>query len=255
MKTILWDATRMSGGNDSIITKAAKRMIQNEAVIPQWAPSLLLMQLNDLLWRETNDIQIKKLWEYLCTYCYLPRLANKDVLENAIRAGLDSPEYFAFAAAFDGSRYIDLKFNQHINAIEHSGYLVKTNIAQAQLAEEEKQRQQSVQDDGDIKPTNTGSRDSVCPQPKRNVADIPTPELPKNRRFYMTALLDNTRINRDVQRLMEEVISHLTSMDGAQARISLEVDITVPNGLPHQIVRTVSENCQTLKVQSFGFEE
>jgi hypothetical protein len=234
-------------------------MIQNEAIIPQWAPSLLLMQLNDLLWRETNDIQIKKLWEYLCTYCYLPRLANRDVLENAIHAGLDSSEYFAFAAAFDGSRYIDLKFKQRIGIIEQSGYLVKTSVAQNQLVEEEKQRQQLVQDDGNIKPTNTGgSRDSAYPQPKRNDAgdvDTPTPEPPKNRHFYMATLLDNTRINRDVQRLMEEVISHLTSVDGAQAKISLEVDVTIPNGLSHQIVRTVSENCQTLKVQSFGFEE
>jgi hypothetical protein len=43
-------------------------------------------------------------------------------------------------------------------------------------------------------------------------------------------------------------------VDGAQAKISLEVDITVPNGFQHQIVRTVSDNCQTLNVQSFGFE-
>jgi hypothetical protein len=49
------------------------------------------------------------------------------------------------------------------------------------------------------------------------------------------------------------VYPHLSGR--AQARISLEVDVTVPNGLSHQIVRTVSENCQTLKVQSFGFEE
>jgi hypothetical protein len=39
----------------------------------------------------------------------------------------------------------------------------------------------------------------------------------------MATLLDNTRINRDVQRLMEEVVSHLASVDDAQARISLEV--------------------------------
>jgi hypothetical protein len=71
----------------------------------------------------------------------------------------------------------------------------------------------------------------------------------------MTAHLDNTRINRDVQRLVEEVISHLTTVDGSQAEISLEVDITVPHGLPSQIVRTVSENCRTLKVQTFGFDE
>jgi hypothetical protein len=44
-------------------------------------------------------------------------------------------------------------------------------------------------------------------------------------------------------------------VDGSQAEISLEVNITSPNGLPSQAVRTVSENCRTLKVQDFGFEE
>ncbi|MDR3279629.1 MAG: hypothetical protein LBT23_03865 [Synergistaceae bacterium] len=39
-----WDTIRISGGGDSIITKAAKKMLQNEAVITQWAPALLLME-------------------------------------------------------------------------------------------------------------------------------------------------------------------------------------------------------------------
>ena len=46
------------------------------------------MELDKLLWKERRDIQIKQLWEYLCTYCYLPRLAGYDVLEKAIRQGL-----------------------------------------------------------------------------------------------------------------------------------------------------------------------
>ena len=78
-KTIVWDTIRISGGNDSIITKAAKKMIQNESIITLWAPALLLMELDNLLWSESDSIAIKKLWEYLCTYCYLPRLASEKV--------------------------------------------------------------------------------------------------------------------------------------------------------------------------------
>ena len=71
----------------------------------------------------------------------------------------------------------------------------------------------------------------------------------------MSAQLDNTRIGRDVQKLVEEVISHLTSVDGAQVEVSLELNVNSPEGLSQQVIRTVSENCRTLKVQSFGFEE
>lgn len=83
----------------------------------------------------------------------------------------------------------------------------------------------------------------------------PAPEAPKNTHFYMSAQLDNTRIGRDVQRLVEEVISHLTSVDGAQVEVSLEVNVKSPDGLSQQVVRTVSENCRTLRVRSFGFDD
>jgi len=261
LKTILWDSTRLSGGNDPIVAKIARYMIQNETVISKWAPSLLLMELNNVLWGEANDIQIKKLWEYLCTYCYLPRLANILVLENAIRTGLASQEYFAFAAAFDGSRYIDLKFNQHIDIIEPSGCLVKKDIAQNQLSEEAKQRDVQSSKDGknsnspDFMETSDGTYPISAEDGNFDNICSPEPETPKNKHFYMTAQLDNTRINRDVQRLIEEVISHVTNVDGAHAEVSLEVNITTPNGLPPQVVRTVSENCRTLKVQSWGFDE
>ena len=260
IKTILWDAIRISGGNDSIIVKSAKKMIQNEAVIPQWAPSLLLMELNSVLWKQANDIQIKKLWEYLCTYCYLPRLANVSVLENAIRTGINSVEYFAFAAAYDDSRYIELKFNQNIDIVEQSGYLVKTDIAQNQIAEEAKQSDtQSGKIVGAV--PSIGSENGV-PHPILSgdeVSGTPdssfAPEVPRNRHFYMTAHLDNTRINRDVQKLVEEVISHLSTLDGSKTEISLDVDITAPDGVPSTVVRTVSENCRALKVQDFGFDD
>jgi hypothetical protein len=67
--------------------------------------------------------------------------------------------------------------------------------------------------------------------------------------------LDTTRINRDVQKLLEEVVSHLTAVNGAEVEVSLELSVKSPDGLSPQVVRTVSENCKTLKVKDFGFEE
>jgi predicted AAA+ superfamily ATPase len=269
MKTIVWNPICISGGSDSIIVKAAKKMLQNEAVITQWAPALLLMELDGVLWRESNDIQIKKLWEYLCTYCYLPRLANVSVLEEAIRAGLNSTEYFAFASAFDGSRYIDLKFNQSVGIVEHSGYLVKVSVAQKQIIDEERWRAESVQEasgsdrtlpavigsGGTAITAIIGGATGAGSEPSEISENPPTREQPKNKRFYMSARLDNTRINRDVQRLVEEVISHLTVVDACQVEVSLELNAKSPDGYSPQTVRTLSENCRTLKVEDFGFDE
>lgn len=87
MKTILWDTDRLVGV-EPIVSKAASKMIQNEQIITKWALALLKMELDNLLWKDDNHIQVKKLWEYLTTYCYLPRLANFSVLESTIRAGV-----------------------------------------------------------------------------------------------------------------------------------------------------------------------
>ena len=267
MKTIVWDTIRISGGNESIIGKAAKKMLQNEAIITAWAPALLLMELDNVLWRDTDNISIKKLWEYLCTYCYLPRLANDTVLDTAIQTGLNSTEYFAFASGFDGTRYIDLKFNQYVGMVERSGYLVRVSVAQKQLEEETAARlaaESAAQArSGENIPSTSGSegKSPTYTYPTHEnggvntVNEAPAPETPKNTHFYMSAQLDTTRIGRDVQRLVEEVISHLTASDGAQVEVSLEVNVKSEDGLSQQVVRTVSENCRTLKVQNFGFDE
>jgi hypothetical protein len=71
----------------------------------------------------------------------------------------------------------------------------------------------------------------------------------------MSTQLDNTRIGRDIQKLVEEVINHLTVVDGAKVEVTLDVHVDSPEGLSQQVVRTISENCRTLKVKEFGFDE
>ena len=44
-------------------------------------------------------------------------------------------------------------------------------------------------------------------------------------------------------------------VNGIARNVSLEVNVEAPNGLSQPIVRTVSENCQTLKVKYFGFDK
>lgn len=260
MKTIQWEPIRISGGTDSIVTKAAGKMIQQELLITKWAPALLKMVLDDVLWKDSECIQIKKLWEYLCTYCYLPRLARYSVLEDAIQNGVNSKEYFAIASGYSTEHFLDLKFNQYVGFVQQSDYLVKKAAAFEQIAME---KQVSVNDSQQA-PTSTNTLPDRLTPPEikpdsvsvheNPIGDGTTPTIPQNTHFYMSAELDNTRINRDVQRYVEEIISHLTSIDGCKVEVSLEVNVLAPDGLPMPIVRTVTENCRTLKVKNFGVE-
>jgi len=42
---------------------------------------------------------------------------------------------------------------------------------------------------------------------------------------------------------------------GADVEITLDIQVRIPSGAPDQVVRTVSENCNTLRFNSFGFEK
>ena len=250
MKSIQWEVSSISGGSDPIVTKAAKKMIQEEQVITKWAPALLQMSLDDLLWKDSNDISIKKLWEYLSTYCYLPRLANYGVLEDAIINGLPSTEFFALAAGFSNGRYVDLKFNKAVVGVNQSDLLVKTNVAMKQLVAEKP----PVQPDPPTPGGGTGGSAGTSGGGNGgNEGTNPTP--PINKHFSMSAKLDNVRINRDVNTYVQEIIQHLSAVEGATVELKLEVEVIAPNGIPNNTVRTVTENCRTLKVTDFGFDD
>jgi len=74
------------------------------------------------------------------------------------------------------------------------------------------------------------------------------------RRFYGTVRLDPARVGRDAGRIAEEVIAHLAGQPGVEVTVTLEIDARLPGGANEQIVRTVTENCRTLKFESHGFE-
>src|SRR5262249_51305984 len=81
------------------------------------------------------------------------------------------------------------------------------------------------------------------------------PEKRHPRRFHGSVLVDPTRFSRDAAKIAEEVLQHLTSLVGADVSVTVEIQANVASGVPDDTVRTVTENCRTLKFQNFGFEE
>lgn len=253
LKTIVWDEISIRGGTDSLVAKAARKMIQNEQLITAWAPALLNMQLENLLWQGKNEINVGELWKQLCTYCYLPRLASFEVLQNAIQNGVNSEEYFSYADGISDGRYIALKYNQYVGLIDRSGYLVKQVAALKQLAARTPSTLNPHTDEGG-NPPKPSEETPVRPQDDTR-PPVVIPPAPQNRHFSMTATLDETRVVKNISNLMDEVINHLTSLDGAQVEIKLFVEATLPDGASVTTVRTVTENCRTLHVDQFGFED
>lgn len=247
LKTIEWDINNLGGGDETIAAKAKGKMLQEEQLITEWAPLLLRMCLDNPLWKDKDNISIKTVWDCLCRYCYLPRLADFGVLESAIQRGLLSKEFFGIAAGYSGDRYVELRLGDGVGFIDRSALLVKPDVAAKQLEAE-----RVTSEGGDAPHTPPTPIDAginpVEPPPVKE-------ERPKNTHFFMSARLDNTRVNKNVNDYLTEVIQYLTSVDGAEVELTLEVNVNSPKGIPAPTVRTVSENCKTLNVDSFGFED
>lgn len=260
---IEWEVEHVAGGGESIVAKMARKLLSDEAAIQAWAPALLKMELDRVLWKDSDRIQVKQLWEYLCSYCYLPRLSGYGVLEDAIKRGLESREYFGIAAGFSDGRYMELSLGEAKSFVNSSDLLVKPAAAQAQIdadaAAARAAADARAQDDGGFDVEFSDTTTETYTNADGSTSTVTTTEatfVPKRRKttFHMASKLDNTRVNRSIQNIMDEVVSQLNVL-GADVELTFEVRARVDDGIPPETVRAVSENCSTLGVNDFGFGE
>jgi hypothetical protein len=64
--------------------------------------------------------------------------------------------------------------------------------------------------------------------------------------------LDPTRASLQMSAFMEEVMSHLQALPGAQIEMTLEVQVNAAGGIDEQTARIVLENSTQLKVDKPG---
>ena len=67
--------------------------------------------------------------------------------------------------------------------------------------------------------------------------------------------IDRRPIGSNTGKIMEEVVEHRTSLARAGITITLEIQTTLPDTASSDVVRTVTENCCSLRFESYGFEE
>jgi predicted AAA+ superfamily ATPase len=267
---IEWKETRLTGP-DSAIARASKKAVNESDLQDIYAPNTLRLEaLDPLLWRETNHIDLKRLWEYHTQYPYLPRLKNQTVLLAAISDGVTSTVWadnFAYAEGFDEEtgKYLGLQAGTGINpTISPQSLLVKPEIAQQQFDLEAKvNRLDGAKTQGlPSKTSGLKSPTSEYGSSSRTAGDgnagegAGVEEITATvlRRFYGNVEIDPMRVNRDVPAIVQEVIQHLISLNKAKVKITLEIEAEIPEGVPDDVTRTVLENCRTLKFNSQSFE-
>ncbi len=259
---IEWTEIRLQG-QDSLAVRAAKKLKNEELLMVELGDVRLRHELDRVpLWRG-NHVGVKQLAEDMAKYLYLPRLRDDDVLLGAIREGvtrLTWSETFAYADRWDEQkkRYIGLSAGRTVRVLlESESLLVKPDVAAAQLAADQAQQPGPVVVGGN---GNEGQPPVVTVPPGIGTPPVgpiapPVVEPPKPRRFFGSVKLDPVRLARDADRIAQEVVQHLSGMVGAEVEVTLEVHADIPDGASPEMVRTVTENCRTLRFDTHGFEE
>jgi predicted AAA+ superfamily ATPase len=263
-KDVEWTAIRLTGP-DSLPVRAWKRLQRDQAVYTQMGGVPLRLELDRIPLWEGNHVAIRTLSEYFAKYLYLPRLQGESVLEGAIQDGVGlltwNPDTFAYADGWDeaAARYLGLRSGtSSLLSSDGNGLLVKPDVAAAQTKAETQERPVQPSGDSGESGAGTGGSGAGATGTAGGESDTGggTPLPPtKPKRFFGTVQIDATRMSRDAGKLAEEVVQHLTKQLMSDVEVTIEISAKAPAGYDEDVIRTVTENCRTLRFDSAQFEE
>lgn len=264
---IEWEESRLQT-TDPIVIRASKKLRNDASLITKYGAISLRTELDRIPLWQGNHVNIKVLAEYFAKYIYLPRLKSTGVLLEAIKEGVEmlswQTETFAYAERWDETkqRYLGLKAGDVCSVLlTDESVLVKPEAAESQLQADIAKQQQLTT--ASLSPTFVATSDSntsnasitgSSPNIYAPVLVTSTSTTKQPTRFFGSVELDATRLGRDAGKIAEEVVQHLVGLIGSKVKITLEVQADVSDGIPENIVRTVIENCRTLKFKDQGFE-
>ncbi len=259
-KDVEWTAVRLSGP-DSLATRAWKRLERDQAVYRGMGGVPLRIEMDRVPLWQGDHVEIRVLTEYFAKYLYLPRLRDESVLEGAIRDGVGlltwESDTFAYADGWDEAeeRYLGLRGGTSVLlSCDSSGLLVKPGVAAAQInAEKEAEREDDTTDDTGGGGTGTDGTGTTGGGTETDDEDTDKPPPPP-KRFFGTVRIDATRMSRDSGKLAEEVVQHLTKQLMSEVDVTIEISAKAPAGFAEDVIRTVTENCRTLKFDNAQFE-
>jgi predicted AAA+ superfamily ATPase len=263
-----WTEIRLQG-SDSLALRASKKLRSEEMLLVQMGGVRLRLELDRVpLWRG-DDVPVKQLVEDFATYLYLPRLRDSDVLIAAIREGIMLPtwqsETFAYAQSKDADgRYLGLTGGGAATVQQEGGSLVvKPGVAAEQQRQDSEAAQAkagngttTVAESGQAEVHDQTADTIVSGTPLVQETGTRTPSAaPTYRRFHGSVQIDSLRVGRDAGRIADEVIQHLTKLIGSDVQVTLEIQARLQDGASEKTIRDVTENCRTLRFDTFGFEE
>jgi predicted AAA+ superfamily ATPase len=229
---------------------------ENELVITGWSPIHLRTKLNELYWKGDQPATLAStFWEDALRYLYLPRLKNRDVLSQAIRAGAATKDFFGTAYGQSNGKYDGFKLGDAGIQIDDTLLLIEPNAAKLY---EEAQTPAPMP----VPPTggDPGQPGGPIPTPSTTTGGngsgagkgTPIPQAPKS--FHGTVDVPPATAKMRLVQIADEIVSLLASDPNASVKVVLEISADFPDGAKDTIRRAVSENANSLGLKSADWE-
>ncbi len=242
-------------GSGSLAERASKTLVGTSDLFTIMGTTVLRLKLDEVpLWRG-NHVSVKQLMDDFAKYSYLPRLRGSQVLLRTIEDGLATLQWeleaFAYADSYDATleRYRGLKAGETARVqVAPDGLVVRPDVAATQFAKE----RMPVPATGDASPISSPAQPVKASGDA--TGDMPAPPRPLQR-FFGTVAIDPVRMSRDADTIAREVVKRFDSVPGSRVTVKIDITAEIPNGASEALVRTIRENCQTLKFDTFDFAE
>lgn len=261
---VIWE-THPLRGEGGLAPRASKKLRDKDLLFVTLAPTMLRNWLDKIpLWEgeKRDHVKVSQLMEFFGRYLYLPRLRSSSILTHSISDGLKLESWaldtFAYAEGYDveADRFTALTSGKgrFFGAEIPSGVLVRADVAAAQFRSDQVTSAQM-----------TGAAIPVLPPDDEVISTgglfggVPvgtvTPTPARATRYHGSVELHPERAGRDASRIADEVISHLVGLMRSKVKVTLEIEAEIPEGVPDDVRRIVTQNGRDLKFETgSGFE-
>lgn len=229
---------------------------ENELIISVWSPIHLRTKLKELYWKaDKTAILAMTFWDDSLRYLYLPRLENRQVLEQAIIKGAASQDFFGTAYGHADGKFEGFRLGDANIQLDKTLLLIEPEAAKryqaALVVVPPPVLPPPGGDEGFVPIGITPGGPGPTPPPP------PGPEPvgpPRAHTFIGTVDVNAAMAKVRLAQIVEEIISLLASDPNASVQVSLEIQAEFPGGVSDQIKRAVSENAASLGFRNREWE-
>ncbi|WP_349779210.1 DUF499 domain-containing protein [Xanthomonas sp. WHRI 7065] len=253
---IEWEAQALNPAAVGLGKEIDRVLADNEWVIAQWAPVNLHYLLKQWFWKDgLVDVKALDVWQKSCSYLYLPRLQNSDVMAHAMAAGSSSLDFFGLASSKEGDRYLGFTLGQATSPFMEVALLIEPAVA---AAYEEATRPPPLEATSASTETETAGATTTSTTEKSGAATTTgaagATGLAMPTHFWASAELDPVGASLKFANIMKELVELFSARHGTNVVIKLDIEAADARGFDEVTVRAAKENSRVLGISSVDFD-